>query len=388
MTPIISVLVPTRNRASYLSSLISIIEKCPDSRIEFLVSDNSDQLGVTPSSVGNITYLRPEHRLNMTDHWNFLFNKASGKYITYVGDDDAFIPSALVDLCDSLERIDSDLVWTETAGYGWPTVGIDGNFFQRVKHSKERMSLENARQRILTLDYLDLPIPYNKALVRRKLISRFLEGHPGETFFSSRIPDINAGVKLLFLSESQFVFKQLIFISGASPLSNGLLSRTNQNHAVTLEFQNPELNPLRLRSNSQITEISPFGFVTFFEAIEEALLQLGEKLLCSSKKIAYKSVFESSFPKQQLEISMKLWKKHSLILKCAFIFTQIARLKSVLYVTDILKSINMLLNVTLRREKVLIIRGPGINNTANLVDYLETNKNIFARKFMTRIYLK
>jgi hypothetical protein len=53
-----------------------------------------------------------------------------------------------------------------------------------------------------------------------------------------------------------------------------------------------------------------------------------------------------------------------------------------------LKSINMLLNVTLRREKVLIIRGPGINNTANLVDYLETNKNIFARKFMTRIYLK
>jgi glycosyltransferase involved in cell wall biosynthesis len=388
LIPLISVLVPTRNRASYLSSLISIIEKCPDARIEFLVSDNSDQLGVTPSSVGNVTYLRPERVLNMTDHWNYLFNKASGKYVTFVGDDDAFIPSALVDLCDTLEHTDPDLVWTETAGYGWPTPGIDGNFFQRIKLKNERISLENAREQILKLESLDLPIPYNKALVKRKVILHFLENHPGENFFSSRVPDVNAGVKVLFLSESQFVFNELTFISGASPMSNGLLTRTNQNHPVTLEFNNPEFNPLTARSDSQIKEISPFGFVTYFEAIEESLLQLGEKLLCSPTKVAFRSVFESSFPKQQLEISMKLWKKHSLFLKYAYFLTQISTLKFVSYLIETLKRVNMGLKVLLRREKFLIIRGPGINDTCALVAYLERNGTILERKFIAKIFLQ
>jgi dihydrofolate synthase/folylpolyglutamate synthase len=74
-------------------------------------------------------------------------------------------------------------------------------------------------------------------------------------------------VKILFFAKTQFEFKRLTFISGASPLSNGLLTRTKQDHPVTLEFNNPEFNPITLRPDSRIKEISPFGFVTFFEAI-------------------------------------------------------------------------------------------------------------------------
>jgi glycosyltransferase involved in cell wall biosynthesis len=387
LTPVISVLVPSRNRARYLTSLISIIEKCPDERIEFIISDNSDQLVVSPYSTGNVTYLRPERILNMTEHWNFLLQKASGKYITFVGDDDAFIPTALKELCTILEQIDPDLVWTETAGYGWPTVGIDGNFFQAIQKKSERVSLEKARLQILKLDSLDLPIPYNKALVKRQIILRFLGDHPGESFFSSRVPDISAGVKALFLSKSQFEFKKLTFISGASPMSNGLLVRTNQNHPVALEFNNPEFNPLTTRTDSQIREICPFGFVTYFEAIEESLLQLGEKLICRTEIVAFRSVFNSSFPKQQLSISLKIWKKHSLILKIAYLITRVSNLKSSSYLIKTFKRVSMGLKTILRKEKFVVIRGPGIADTTRLVEYLEANRSMLAKKFMIKIYV-
>ena len=388
MNPIISILVPTRNRPLQLASLISIIRRCTDVRIEFLISDNSDLPSHQISSFENVTFFRPEQVLNMTDHWNFLFHKAKGKYITFVGDDDAFLPTALVQLCDSLEQIDPDLVWTQTAGYGWPSGDSFGNFFQSIRRKSERIDLSKARLRLLKLESLDLPIPYNYALVKKDVIVEFLQKNLNENFFSSRVPDVNSGVKILFLAKTQFEFKRLTFISGASPLSNGLLTRTKQDHPVTLEFNNPEFNPITIRPNSRIKEISPFGFVTFFEAIEESLLQLGEKLQCSDRVVAFRSVFLSSFPKQQLVISLKTWTKYSKTLKMAYLLVGIRNLRITIYLEGTFKRFLLLLKVAFQKESVVVINGPGIENTSTLVSYLESNNAIFSRKLITKLYVK
>lgn len=379
--------MPTRNRAKFLSSLVSIVEDCPDKRIEFLISDNSDQHGVMPTSQGNVTYFRPEKVLNMTDHWNFLFQKSSGKYITFVGDDDAFLPSALIELCNHLEKMDPDLVWTESAGYGWPAPGIDGNFFRRSQKSIIRNSLEQARLRLLNLDSLDLPILYNRALLKRRIISQFILEHPGEKFFSSRIPDVNSGVKALFLSRSQYWYEELTFISGASPLSNGLLIRANQNHPVALEFNDPKFNPFSARTESQIKEVSPFGFVTYLEAIEESLFQLGEALTCPSRSIAFKSVYESSAPEQQLIISLKIWGKHTFTIYFALFLSKARRNKFVLTVLATAKRLKIIFRAILRIEDFVIIRGPGVSDTRSLVNFLETNKRFLSEKSFFKAYV-
>ncbi len=387
MNPIISILVPTRNRPVQLASLISIIRKCTDVRVEFLISDNSDSPSHHLSSFENVTFFRPEQVLNMTDHWNFLFHKAKGKYITFVGDDDAFLPTALVQLCDSLEQIDPDLVWTQKAGYGWPSGDSFGNFFQLIRRKSERIDLSKARLRLLKLDSLDLPIPYNYALVKREIVIEFLQKNPNENFFSSRVPDVNSGVKILFLAKTQFEFERLTFISGASPLSNGLLTRTKQDHPVTLEFNNPEFNPITLRSDSRIKEISPFGFVTFFEAIEESLLQLGEKLQCSDRVVAFRSVFLSSFPEQQLEISLRAWHQHKKIINTAFQLNALRNRRICKYLESLLKRSLLALRIVLRSQKVVIINGPGIETTASLVSYLERNETTLSCKMFNRIYI-
>jgi hypothetical protein len=247
--------------------------------------------------------------------------------------------------------------------------------------------LEKARLQLLNLDSLDLPIPYNRTLIKRSVISHFLDEHPGEKFFSSRVPDVNAGVKALFLSNSQFTYRELTFISGASPLSNGLLTRTNQNHSVTLEFNDPTFNPMSTRAESQIKEVSPFGFVTYFEAIEESLFQLGETLLCGSRTIAFKSVLKSSFPAVQLRISLRAWKQHSLTLYFAYFLSKVERNKIVSMVFATVKRVNIRLRAILRREEFLIIRGPGISDTFSLVNFLEAKKTILSNKSIAKIYV-
>ena len=81
MTPILSVLIPTRNRPQQLLSLLSIIEKCKINRIEFIVSDNSDKK-LKDSISRSVQFIRPERVLNMTENWNFLLKHAKGKYDT------------------------------------------------------------------------------------------------------------------------------------------------------------------------------------------------------------------------------------------------------------------------------------------------------------------
>jgi hypothetical protein len=388
LKPVISILVPTRNRPIQLASLMLIIQKCTDSRIEFLISDNSDSPAHQLSSFGNITFFRPERILNMTDHWNFLFHKSKGKYIAFVGDDDAFLPSALEELCSSLEHESPDLVWTQAAGYVWPSGDSSGNFFQSIKRKTQRIELSKARLKLLKLTSLDLPIPYNYALVKKELILEFLRKNPSENFFSSRVPDVNSGVKILFLASTQFEYKRLTFISGASPLSNGLLTRTNQEHPVALEFNNPEFNPITIRPESKIKEISPFGFVTFFEAIEDSLFQLGKKLICNEKIVAFRSVFQSSCPRQQLDISLKTWSQYRRTLEVAYLLNGIRNMPFSSFMESMLKRFSLVLKVIFQRESVLIIRGPGIASTSNLVSYLEANEAIFSRKMFVKVHVK
>jgi hypothetical protein len=324
----------------------------------------------------------------MSDHWNYLLSKASGKYLTFLGDDDALLPSSLIRLCDILQDTNPDLVWTRTAGYGWPHDGINANFTQIIKRNSGRITLKKARRKVQSMNYLDVPIPYNCAVVRRQLILDFFATYPEEKFFSSRVPDVNSGVKILFLSRTQLDFRELTFISGASPLSNGLLTRTNKDHPATLEFNNPEFNPVGTRPNARVTEVNPFGFMTFFEAIEESLLQIGERVTARQNVLAFRSVFSSSYPGQQLPISLKIWPRSKIILKLAYLMRKLLNLRVFSVPSKKGKLALLIIKVILRRINVVMIQGPGINDTVKLVDYLENDYPLLKKNFFSRVYVE
>ena len=371
-----------------IESLLKIIEITSTEMTEFIISDNSDEPLELKCFKDNVKIVRPTKTLNMTDHWNFLFEHASGSFLTFIGDDDAFIPSALEKLCVYLKQTNCDLVWTPNAGYVWPNGAVEGNYFQIKEKRSNLKSLESARAQILRLDpSCRIPIPYNSAVVSKKLILDYIRDNPKERFFSSRIPDINAGVKILFLARSQAEFNETTFVSGSSSLSNGLLTRSDKNHEVTREFQSSTFNPISSREGSWISEVHPFGFITFYEAIEESILQLGYRFKCKSSKIAFKSVFHSSYPKEQLDISIRTWPHLKLTIRIAYLAKRLSTVRGYSYIVSIFEKARMGIKAISGRTTLIIIRGPGISDTDKLVAFLENTINKKVEKGFLQKYV-
>jgi abequosyltransferase len=101
--PLLTIAVPTYNRSFFLNELLScLFEQCmPDSRIEHLVSDNASTDEASAIVAGyadrrlQIRYLR--NISNIGDDVNFVrcFDKARGKYVWPIGDNDFVVPSAV-----------------------------------------------------------------------------------------------------------------------------------------------------------------------------------------------------------------------------------------------------------------------------------------------------
>ena len=103
LRPLLTIAVPTFNRADLLGRLItSIISQPPfGSSIELLICDNASDDG-TPAvvrkfqeSVPSIRYIRNESNIGPDRNFLKCFTEASGKYVWIMGDDDVVEPGGI-----------------------------------------------------------------------------------------------------------------------------------------------------------------------------------------------------------------------------------------------------------------------------------------------------
>jgi glycosyltransferase involved in cell wall biosynthesis len=117
--PILTIAIPTFNRAKFLLELLNSLysQVASQSNVELLISDNASP-DETPSLIREflnrglkIRYLRNE--LDIGPDANFLqcFNQATGKYIWLIGDDDLILDGGLPAVLDMLEREEPDLIF-------------------------------------------------------------------------------------------------------------------------------------------------------------------------------------------------------------------------------------------------------------------------------------
>ena len=381
--PVLSVLIPARNRPTELATLISIIDECSSDQVEFVLSDNSD----TPLEILSINPLfrsvRPEKILNMTANWNFALSHAKGRYFTFLGDDDALIPRELSLLADVLNETDADIVWHRRATYEWPDVRSSGNFYQEAQLNRKSLNLERQREKVLSLDYASLPIPYHDAVVKKSVIENYLEENSGSDFFTSRTPDYNSGAKILFLSKTQNYHPRTVFISGAGSSSNGKLTWSNPLHPRAKEFTDLAKNP----PPEWIPKIEvPIGFFWLHEAVIDALNQLGIRQPTGIKKICYKSIVESQNPEKQFFAAKLLWP--SLFLTPIIALT-IARANHQLVkfgIARLWRYSQIIFRVLVGRSQLFSIKGVGImRDTKSMVQYLESSRILDSPERVVRI---
>lgn len=107
-SPLVSVCVPTRNRAGMLrSALVSALDQ-PVDDLEIVVCDDASEDGtrevVHALDDRRIRYRRNRRRMGIARNRNACLRVARGRYLAWLDDDDAYLPGGLARQIEVLER--------------------------------------------------------------------------------------------------------------------------------------------------------------------------------------------------------------------------------------------------------------------------------------------
>jgi len=123
--PIVSIVIPTKNRPKTLEKLIESILEWPIQNFEIVVNDNSDDNILTQKLINKymldsrLKYFYHEGYLSMSSNCGMAIEKATGEYICFLGDDDG-VTSCVVKLCEWMETNNIDTANFSKASYTWP----------------------------------------------------------------------------------------------------------------------------------------------------------------------------------------------------------------------------------------------------------------------------
>lgn len=123
--PLLTIAIPTYNRAALLAELLSTLEEqvSVHPEVEIIVSDNASPDGTEETVRGFIARGMPiqyrRHPENVGSDANFahLFDLARGKYFLLFGDDDILVPGAIAKIVGILEDHDPDIVYLSSYSF-------------------------------------------------------------------------------------------------------------------------------------------------------------------------------------------------------------------------------------------------------------------------------
>ena len=124
-TPVLSIVVATRNRARYAKACIDSLLTIPDRDVEIVLQDNSDddtmaQIAAERKADTRLRYNRTDERLDMNANYSRGVELATGKFVTMIGDDDGVNPEiVLATRWAESQNVDA-LLPTIPAYYRWP----------------------------------------------------------------------------------------------------------------------------------------------------------------------------------------------------------------------------------------------------------------------------
>ena len=108
----LSILIPAYNRPEHLDELLASILDQNSSSCEIIVSDDCSPESIQIKAVlenwksrfDNVHFFMQEKNLGEVGNKNFLYEKAIGRYVLYIGDDDLLIEGALASLLGLANR--------------------------------------------------------------------------------------------------------------------------------------------------------------------------------------------------------------------------------------------------------------------------------------------
>lgn len=124
--PLLTIAIPTYNRAACLGELLPILadQLKGESRVELIISDNAspDQTsGVVQDFVARglrVRYIRNAQNIGPDANFLQCFEEARGKYVWIFSDDDLIVPGGLAKILSYCSAAEYDMIWVSNYSFG------------------------------------------------------------------------------------------------------------------------------------------------------------------------------------------------------------------------------------------------------------------------------
>lgn len=231
--PLLSIVVPTKNRYEYLlpclETLISLKTKFPE--VEIVVQDNtidnSIMLNHPYIKEGLIRYYHVLGNLSQSENCELAISNSTGEYICMLGDDDS-VTSFIIDVCKWMKENEIDACLGRICRYNWADMVytmhklknliIPASLPNRKVGIQDPVKIREKTLRCGGVSMNILPRVYH-AIVTKKALDKLkrLCGF----YFPGPSPDMANAIGLTFILKKYVVINTPIIVSGFSYKSAG-----------------------------------------------------------------------------------------------------------------------------------------------------------------------
>jgi glycosyltransferase involved in cell wall biosynthesis len=217
MTPLFSILLPTRDRLDLLRQAVETVRRQDVRDWEIVISDNAsaaDVAGFVASlEEPRIHYLRQPAPVPVTANWNRALEGSSGDWVLTLGDDDGLLPGSLGQISVLIDRFAPDAIYANAWAFTYPGVLAEApngalrpyGYSSFFSGKPDPYVLPRAKAELLvrrSADFeMDVTFNMQHTFVERSLIRRLSADGP---FFRSPYPDFYA-TNAIFLGARRLV---------------------------------------------------------------------------------------------------------------------------------------------------------------------------------------
>lgn len=247
-SPIISIIIPSREREDTLACCLRAMKHHISQDIEIVVIDSS-RMGTAYDVVhqaamrdSRIRYVAAPHSTSQRHSFEIGLAEARGDYLAIIGDDDGYVIGSIDWLAEKLRHVQVDAVRWNLMTYIWPSLSVDGEgFFEIYPGScNGGTEIRPAEPMARRISLAQMPNSWSCLMVYHGMISRSvyerMKARTGGIFYRYPMQDIYTHNLLPFHCETYLQMDCIVSIYG--------MSASSANASWTCGIAEDKANPL------------------------------------------------------------------------------------------------------------------------------------------------
>jgi len=252
MTPLLSIVIATKNRVPYCIKCIEAVLKLENVNIELVIQDNTDNFELRDYVSLNfddkrLVYQYTPPPFSSIDNFNAALELATGEYVCMIGDDDGINPEILKATLWAKDNNVDALVGSLSANYRWALTGAPNTLFTKMTgnsltltHFKGNVcqpNIENSLNKLMKngcTNYSDFSLPKLYHGVIRRECLELIKRKTG-SYLKGLSPDIYSSIALSCVINKLITIDYPLTIPGVCEASTSVTEGQIKKHSKKIE---------------------------------------------------------------------------------------------------------------------------------------------------------